>query len=63
MEVPEILRSGDHGKVDRWRRAEALARTLERRPDLIEAGGGLERGRAGAARGPWRGWSSGPKSG
>jgi tRNA (guanine37-N1)-methyltransferase len=40
-EVPEVLRSGDHGKVARWRRAMALARTLEHRPDLIEARGGL----------------------
>lgn len=40
-EVPEVLRSGDHGKVARWRRAQALARTLKRRPDLIEARGGL----------------------
>ncbi len=40
-EVPEVLRSGDHGRVDRWRRAQALARTLHRRPDLIEARGGL----------------------
>ncbi len=40
-EVPEVLRSGDHGRVDRWRRAEALVRTLCRRPDLIEARGGL----------------------
>jgi len=40
-EVPEILRSGDHGRVARWRRAQALARTLARRPDLIEARGGL----------------------
>lgn len=35
-EVPEILRSGDHGRVDRWRRAQALRRTLERRPDLLD---------------------------
>jgi len=41
MLVPEVLRSGDHGKVERWRRAQALARTLERRPDLIEVRGGL----------------------
>ena len=41
-EVPEVLRSGDHGRVDRWRRAQALARTLRRRPDLIEARGGLD---------------------
>ncbi len=40
-EVPEVLRSGDHGRVARWRRAQALARTLARRPDLLEARGGL----------------------
>ncbi len=39
--VPEVLRSGDHGRVERWRRAEALALTLRRRPDLIGARGGL----------------------
>ena len=39
--VPEVLRSGDHQRVARWRRARALARTLRRRPDLIEARGGL----------------------
>ena len=33
--VPEVLRSGDHGRIDRWRRAHALRRTLERRPDLL----------------------------
>lgn len=33
--VPEVLRSGDHGKVARWRRAQALRRTMERRPDLV----------------------------
>lgn len=36
MVVPEIVRSGDHKAVARWRRQEALKRTLERRPDLIE---------------------------
>lgn len=41
MDVPEVLRSGDHGKVERWRRAQALARTIERRPDLIDGRGGL----------------------
>ncbi len=40
-EVPEVLRSGDHARVARWRRAQSLARTVERRPDLIEARGGL----------------------
>jgi len=39
--VPEVLRSGDHGRVERWRRAQALARTQARRPDLIAARGGL----------------------
>jgi tRNA (guanine37-N1)-methyltransferase len=40
-EVPEILRSGDHGAVDRWRRVQALRRTLAHRPDLVAARGGL----------------------
>lgn len=39
--VPEVLRSGDHARVGRWRRAQALARTLARRPDLVNARGGL----------------------
>jgi tRNA (guanine37-N1)-methyltransferase len=33
-EVPEVLRGGDHGRVARWRRAQALVRTRARRPDL-----------------------------
>lgn len=33
--VPEVLRSGDHARVARWRRAQSLRRTLERRPDLL----------------------------
>ena len=36
MIVPEILRSGDHKAVAAWRRQQALKRTLERRPDLLE---------------------------
>src|SRR6185436_3404342 len=36
-EVPEILRSGDHGKIARWKRDAALRRTFERRPDLLAA--------------------------
>jgi len=36
MDVPPVLLSGNHGEVDRWRRREALRRTLERRPDLID---------------------------
>ena len=36
MRVPEVLLSGDHGKIERWRRAEAEKLTRERRPDLWE---------------------------
>jgi tRNA (guanine37-N1)-methyltransferase len=36
-EVPEVLRSGDHGRIARWRREEALLRTAARRPDLLAA--------------------------
>lgn len=41
LEVPEILLSGDHGKIERWRKAASLAKTLSQRPDLIEIRGGL----------------------
>lgn len=37
LHVPDVLRSGDHGKVERWRRAQALRRTQVRRPDLYAA--------------------------
>ncbi|MGD0391368.1 MAG: tRNA (guanosine(37)-N1)-methyltransferase TrmD [Acidimicrobiales bacterium] len=40
-EVPATLLSGDHARVDRWRRAQALVRTMQRRPDLIAGRGGL----------------------
>jgi tRNA (guanine37-N1)-methyltransferase len=40
-EVPEVLRSGDHGRIAEWRRAQSLVRTARRRPDLIAARGGL----------------------
>ncbi|MDA8048236.1 MAG: tRNA (guanosine(37)-N1)-methyltransferase TrmD [Actinomycetota bacterium] len=40
-EVPAVLRSGDHARIARWRRAQALQRTVERRPDLISGRGGL----------------------
>jgi tRNA (guanine37-N1)-methyltransferase len=36
MRVPDVLVSGDHGAVERWRLKEALRRTLRRRPDLLE---------------------------
>jgi tRNA (guanine37-N1)-methyltransferase len=35
-EVPEVLSSGDHARIDRWRREQALLRTFQRRPDLLE---------------------------
>jgi tRNA (guanine37-N1)-methyltransferase len=35
MTVPDILLSGDHARIDAWRREQALARTRERRPDLL----------------------------
>ncbi len=40
-DVPDVLLSGDHGRVAKWRRAMALKQTLEKRPDLLEARGGL----------------------
>ena len=36
LEIPEILRSGHHAEIEKWRRRESLRRTLERRPDLLE---------------------------
>ena len=36
MEVPEVLVSGDHQKIDQWRREESMKKTQERRPDLLE---------------------------
>ena len=35
MQVPEVLISGDHGKIEKWRKDKRLERTLKRRPDLI----------------------------
>ncbi len=37
MMVPEVVRSGNHKLIAAWRRQEALRRTFERRPDLLEA--------------------------
>jgi tRNA (guanine37-N1)-methyltransferase len=39
--VPDVLRSGDHARIARWKHAQALHRTLRYRADLIEARGGL----------------------
>jgi tRNA (guanine37-N1)-methyltransferase len=33
--VPEVLRSGDHARISRWRHAQALRRTRQRRPELL----------------------------
>ena len=40
LDVPPILTSGDHGAVARWRAAQAQARTVERRPDLLDPDAG-----------------------
>ncbi len=39
--APNVLRSGDHARIARWRHAQSLHRTLRYRPDLIDARGGL----------------------
>ncbi|MEK7291954.1 MAG: tRNA (guanosine(37)-N1)-methyltransferase TrmD, partial [Actinomycetota bacterium] len=40
-QVPEVLRSGDHARIERWRQAQALHRTVASRPDLMAKRGGL----------------------
>jgi tRNA (guanine37-N1)-methyltransferase len=37
LDVPEVLRGGDHGRIARWRRDQSLLRTARRRPDLLTA--------------------------
>jgi tRNA (guanine37-N1)-methyltransferase len=39
MSVPEVLRSGNHAQIDKWRREQALAITRKNRPDLLKDGG------------------------
>src|SRR6476469_66083 len=34
--VPDVLLSGDHGRIEKWRREQALIRTFKRRPDILE---------------------------
>jgi tRNA (guanine37-N1)-methyltransferase len=41
VRVPDILLSGDHAKIESWRRAQALERTIKRRSDLMTRRGGL----------------------
>ena len=45
LEVPEVLFSGHHGRIAAWRREQALARTRERRPDLLGTDGGPDQPR------------------
>ncbi len=62
--IPEVLRGGDHGAVARWRREQALARTRERRPDLLaRPGSGHRPAVAGTGRLPSGGpglWAPAP---
>ncbi|MFC4354432.1 tRNA (guanosine(37)-N1)-methyltransferase TrmD [Chryseomicrobium palamuruense] len=46
LKVPEVLLSGNHAKIEKWRRDESLRRTLERRPDLLETAELTEEDRA-----------------
>ena len=39
MKVPEVLLSGNHAAIARWRRKQALGRTWQRRPDLLDEKG------------------------
>ena len=41
-DVPAVLWSGNHAEIARWRKAQSLARTRERRPDLLEDGGSTD---------------------
>jgi tRNA (guanine37-N1)-methyltransferase len=34
--VPEVLLSGDHGKIEKWRREQAITRTFRKRPDMLD---------------------------
>lgn len=45
MKVPEVLLSGNHAEIEKWRAAQARQRTRERRPDLLADGGSTEPGR------------------
>lgn len=49
LDVPEVLLSGHHGEIARWRRQEALRRTYARRPDLLDAADLTDDERAGLA--------------
>lgn len=50
MPVPEVLLSGDHARIARWRREQAIARTARLRPDLLETADMTDEERAAARR-------------
>ena len=50
LKVPDVLLSGNHAEIRRWRKREALSRTLERRPDLLDDASLDEEEAADAAR-------------
>ena len=52
LEVPPVLQSGDHARIARWRRDQALRRTAERRPDLLPRLGELDQRDLAALGGP-----------
>ena len=58
--IPEVLLSGHHGRVDRWRRDQALCRTAEHRPELIETGPPGAWGREDRETLRALGWNEGP---
>ncbi|MBI2885447.1 MAG: tRNA (guanosine(37)-N1)-methyltransferase TrmD [Candidatus Omnitrophica bacterium] len=44
MEVPAVLRSGDHERISLWRKLQSMARTVSQRPDLVASGNGKQGG-------------------
>jgi tRNA (guanine37-N1)-methyltransferase len=52
LDVPAVLRSGDHGAVARWRRAQSVERTRRLRPDLLAAAEDTDQERGRRAEGP-----------
>lgn len=60
LDVPEVLLSGHHAKIVRWRRDRAIERTIERRPDMIEALDPASLDKADLALLAGHGWFLGP---
>jgi tRNA G37 N-methylase TrmD len=63
MEVPAVLRSGDHGAIARWRAEQQRLRTAERRPDLHARWLQAEAAASGVASGVARGVADGATNG